>query len=56
MRRLRLFLNDEQGVVPTEYVIMVAAIGVLLAAGIVVLLQAMSGLFAAWARYFAGGS
>jgi Flp pilus assembly pilin Flp len=53
---LKRFLEDEQGVVATEYVIFVAAIGILMAVGVSALFGAMSNLFGAWARYFGGGS
>jgi Flp pilus assembly pilin Flp len=53
---LRKLLNDEQGNVSTEYVIFVAAIGMLLIVGVSSLFNAMSNLFGAWAGYFGGGS
>jgi Flp pilus assembly pilin Flp len=53
---LRKLLNDEQGNVSTEYVIFVAAIGMLLIVGVSSLFDAMSNLFGAWAGYFGGGS
>jgi Flp pilus assembly pilin Flp len=50
------FLKDDQGVVSVEYVIFVAAIGMLLIVGVSALFNAMSNLFGAWAGYFGGGS
>ncbi len=55
MRLLKNFLQDEQGVIPTEYAVMVAGVGILLAVGVWILFQAMSGLFNAWSTYFSGG-
>jgi Flp pilus assembly pilin Flp len=48
------FLKEEKGVVAMEYVIFVAAIGIILAAGVAVLYNSMGTLFAAWGSYFAG--
>jgi Flp pilus assembly pilin Flp len=52
---LKKFWKEDQGSVVTEYVIFVAAIGVLLAAGVYVLFNGMSTLFGAWANYFGAG-
>jgi Flp pilus assembly pilin Flp len=52
---LKKFLQDDQASVPTEYVVFVAAIGILLTVGVWTLFQAMSGLFSAWAGFFNAG-
>jgi Flp pilus assembly pilin Flp len=49
------FLRDEKGVVATEYVVFVAAIGTILVLGVYVLFNAMSGMFSTWANYFNAG-
>jgi len=53
---MKKFLQGERGSVAIEYVILVAVCVVLLAAGVGVLYDALSGLFAAWATYFGAGS
>jgi Flp pilus assembly pilin Flp len=53
---LKKFLAEDQGAVVTEYVVFVAAIGIILAAGVYVLFDGMSNLFGAWAGYFGAGS
>lgn len=50
------FLKEENGgPVTMEYVIFVAAICILMAAGVEVLFKGMSNLFGAWANYFGAG-
>jgi Flp pilus assembly pilin Flp len=49
------FLKEEEGVVTAEYVVFVAAIGILMAVGVGVLFNAMHNLFSAWAGYFTAG-
>jgi Flp pilus assembly pilin Flp len=46
------FLKEEKGVVATEYVIFVAAIGIIMAVGVYALTDAMKNLFTAWSYYF----
>jgi len=47
------FLSEEKGgPVTTEYVIFVAAIGIIMAVGVGILFNAMGNLFGAWAGYF----
>jgi Flp pilus assembly pilin Flp len=53
---LKKFLADDQAAVVTEYVVFVAAIGIIMAAGVYVLFNGMSTLFGAWAGYFRAGS
>jgi Flp pilus assembly pilin Flp len=53
---IKKFLKDDQGVVSVEYVIFVAAIGIILAVGVTALFNGMKTLFTAWAGYFGGGS
>jgi len=51
---LRNFLQEEQGgPVTTEYVVFVAAIGIIMAVGVFALYNGMSAVFNAWAGYFA---
>jgi len=52
--RVKEFFQEEKGVVAMEYVIFAAAIGILLAVGVGVLLDAMGNFFASWAGYFGG--
>jgi len=46
--------RDKGGPITTEYVLFVAAIGILLAVGITALFNGMKALFNAWAGYFGG--
>jgi hypothetical protein len=51
---LRNFLQGEHGgPVTTEYVVFVAAIGIILAVGVFALYNGMAAVFNAWAGYFA---
>jgi Flp pilus assembly pilin Flp len=52
--KIKKFLQEDQGVIATEYVIFVAAAGILLAVGVGLLFGAMRGTFANWANYFGG--
>ncbi len=52
--KLKKFMKEESGSITAEYVIFVAAIGIILAAGTTVLFNSMSDLFAKWAGYFGG--
>jgi Flp pilus assembly pilin Flp len=54
--KIKRFLQEDQGAVVVEYVILVAAAGLVLAIGVGVMFSGMSDLFNAWAGYFAGGS
>ena len=50
---LRNFFREEQnGTVATEYVVFVAAIGIILAVGVFALYNGMEAVFNAWAGYF----
>ena len=49
---LKRFLQGNEGVIASEYVVFVAAVGVLLIVGVGVLFTSMSGLFSGWASYF----
>ena len=54
---IKKFLRQDQGApIMTEYLIIIAAIGVILVAGVVLLFNALSSLFTAWAAYFSSGS
>jgi Flp pilus assembly pilin Flp len=47
------FLKEDQGgPITTEYVIFVAAIGIIMGVGVVALFNGMSALFGAWSGYF----
>lgn len=52
--RIKEFFREQKGVVATEYVIFAAAIGILMAVGVGVLLNAMGNFFTSWATYFGG--
>jgi Flp pilus assembly pilin Flp len=52
---IKKFLMDDQGVITTEYVIFVAAAGVIMAVGVTALFNGMKAVFGAWASYFGGG-
>jgi Flp pilus assembly pilin Flp len=54
--KIKRFLQEDQGVVTVEYVILVAAAGLVLAVGVGVMFNGMSSLFSAWSGYFGGGS
>lgn len=56
LMKIKKFLREDDGVIAVEYVILVAAAGLVLAIGVYVMVRGMSDLFAAWAGYFAGGS
>ena len=50
----RNFLREEHGgPVATEYVVFVAAIGIIMAVGVFALYNGMEAVFNAWAGYFA---
>ncbi len=49
------FLREDQGAITAEYVVFVAAIGIIMAVGVTVLFNAMKALFGAWAGYFGAG-
>ena len=50
----KLIGEDKGGPITTEYVIFVAAIGIIMAVGVTALFNSMSNLFTAWASYFGG--
>ena len=51
MALMRLLARDE-GSVAVEYVVFVAAVGIILIVGVAALFNSMSGLFKQWAQYF----
>ena len=53
---MKKFLQEERGSVSVEYVILVAIAAALLTVGVIVMFDALSNLFAAWAGYFGAGS
>ena len=50
------FLKQDRGSVTVEYIILVAAAGILLGVGVSALMNGMSGYFNSWAGFFNGGS
>ena len=54
--KIKRFLQEERGAIATEYLILVAFAAIFLGAGVILLMDAMSGLFGAWATYFGAGS
>ncbi len=50
--RANKFLQQDDGVVAAEYVVFVAAIGILLAVGVAFLINALGNFFGSWATYF----
>ena len=54
--KIKRFLQEDQGVVAVEYIIFVAAAGIILGVGVTLMFNAMSGLFGSWATYFGAGS
>lgn len=53
---VKKFLMDDRGIVAVEYVVFVAAIGIILGVGVLALFNGMKDMFGAWAGYFGGGS
>jgi Flp pilus assembly pilin Flp len=49
---IKIFCENNQAAVAPEYVVFVAAVGILLIVGVGVLFTSMSGLFNGWASYF----
>ena len=57
MKKLKHFWRDERGgVLATEYILFVAAIGIILVVGVAVLFGGLSALVGAYAGYFSKGS
>jgi Flp pilus assembly pilin Flp len=52
MMAKKFFKEDQGGPIAAEYVIFVAAIGIILAVGVAALFNGMSDLFGAWSGYF----
>ena len=50
--RIKAFLRDEGGVVSAEYVIFLAALGIICIVGILALFGGLGSLFSAYATYF----
>lgn len=50
------FRGDQSGAVVTEYVVFVAAIGIILVVGVAALFNGMKALFGNYAQYFGAGS
>ncbi len=53
---LKRFLQGNEGVVASEYVVFVAAIGIILVVGVWLLFTSISGVYAAWGNYFTAGN
>lgn len=56
LMKIQKFLREERGAVAVEYVILVAAAGILLGVGVIFFMNAMSGVFTSWANYFNAAS
>jgi Flp pilus assembly pilin Flp len=54
--KIKKFLQEDKGVIATEYVIFVAAAGIILGVGVTLLFNAMSDVFGTWSNYFGTGS
>ena len=48
------FLQEDQGVIASEYIVFVAAIGILMAVGVGILFNSLGNFFGSWATYFGG--
>jgi len=49
---LKRFLKGNEGVIASEYVVFVAAIGIILVLGVWLLFTSISGYYGAWGNYF----
>jgi Flp pilus assembly pilin Flp len=54
--KIKKFLQEDDGAIAVEYIILVAIAAILLIAGVTPLMKAMSGFFKAWGTYFGAGS
>ena len=48
------FFREDKGVIAAEYIIFVAAVGILMAVGVGIMFTAMGNFFGSWAAYFGG--
>ena len=53
---LKRFLQGNEGIIASEYVVFVAAIGIILVLGVWFLFSSISGYYAAWGNYFSAGN
>ncbi len=53
---LKKFLQRNEGVIASEYVVFVAAIGVILVVAVWLLFTSISGYYGAWGNYFSAGN
>jgi Flp pilus assembly pilin Flp len=49
------FMEEEDGTLSTEMVVLIAAIGIILTVGVSALFTGMSGYFQSWADFFSSG-
>jgi Flp pilus assembly pilin Flp len=49
------FMEEEDGTLSTEMVVLIAAIGIILTVGVSALFTGMSGYFQSWANFFSSG-
>jgi Flp pilus assembly pilin Flp len=53
---LKRFLQGNEGVIASEYVVFVAAIGIILVVAVWLLFSSISGVYAVWGNYFSAGN
>ena len=53
---LKRFLQGNEGATASEYVVFVAAIGVILVVAVWLLFSSISGVYSAWGNYFSAGN
>ena len=53
---LKRFMQGNEGVIASEYVVFVAAIGIILVLGVWLLFTSISGVYSAWGNYFSAGN
>jgi len=53
---LKRFLQGNEGIIASEYVVFVAAIGIILVLGVWFLFSSISGYYAASGNYFSAGN
>ena len=56
MLRKEFFTEEEDGMLSTEAVVLIAAIGIILTLGVTALFNGMNTYFNAWANFFSTGS
>ena len=53
---LKKFLQGNEGVIASEYVVFVAAIGIILVVAVWILFFSISAYYGAWGNYFSAGN